>query len=250
MTAIQWLRSLVFVGQMYLAMAVLALFFTPWMLFDRRGAYAGVHTYCRWVRWTAGWMVGLKTDVRGPVPQGEVLVASKHQSFLDIIMLVSVLPRPKFIMKRELMWAPILGQYALRIGCVPVNRGKRAQAIQKMVADVASGAALPGQLVIYPQGTRVAPGVDMPYKVGSSVLYRELKQPCVPAATNVGVFWPRHGIYRKPGVAVLEFLPEIPPGLEPKAFMARLEEVVEARSNQLMAEAGFPLATKDIPLGE
>ena len=195
-------------------------------------------------------MVGLRTEVRGEVPTGEVLVASKHQSFLDIILLVSVLPRPKFIMKRELMFAPILGQFALRIGCVPVDRGKRAQAIQKMTADVASGAQYPGQLIIYPQGTRVAPGVEMPYKVGSAVLYRELGQTCVPAATNVGVFWPRTGIYRKPGLAVLEFLPPIPPGLDPQAFTTRLREVVETRSDQLMAEAGFPVATKDIPLGE
>ncbi len=237
--AIHWVRSLLFVGQMYLAMAVLAAVFTPWMLFDRRGAFAGVHTYCRWVRFSARWMVGLKSEVRGEVPTGEVLVASKHQSFLDIILLCSVLPRPKFIMKRELMFTPILGQYALRIGCVPVDRGKRAQAIQKMMADVASGAQRPGQLIIYPQGTRVAPGADMPYKVGSAVLYRELGQTCVPAATNVGVFWPRRGIYRKPGLAVLEFLEPIPPGLTPQEFAARLQSEVETHSDRLMLEAGF-----------
>ncbi|MFY0636205.1 MAG: 1-acyl-sn-glycerol-3-phosphate acyltransferase [Vannielia sp.] len=237
--AVQWLRSLFFVGQMYFAMFFLAIFYTPIMLVDRRGATWGVHCYCRYVRWSARWMVGLKTEVRGEVPQGEVLVASKHQSFLDIILLCSVLPRPKFIMKKELMWAPILGQYALRMGCVPVDRGKRAQAVQKMVSDVASGAQRPGQLVIYPQGTRVAPGAAMPYKVGSAVLYRELGQTCVPAATNVGVFWPRKGILRKPGVGVIEFLPPIPPGLVPQAFMARLEEVVETRSDALMLEAGF-----------
>lgn len=239
MKALQYLRSLLFVGQMYLAMAVLALVFLPFMLADRRGAFWGVHAFCRWVRFSARWLVGLRSEVRGRVPRGEVLVASKHQSFLDIILLCSVLPRPKFIMKKELMWAPVLGQYALRIGCVPVDRGKRAQAIQKMVKDVASGRQHPGQLVIYPQGTRVAPGAEMPYKMGSAVLYKELGQPCVPAATNVGVFWPRRGIYRKPGLAVLEFLEPIPPGMETGAFMARLEEVVEARSDALMAEAGF-----------
>ena len=165
---IQWLRSLVFVGQMYFMMAFLAIFFTPWMIFDRRGAYSGVRTYCRYVRWSASWMVGLRSEVRGTVPEGEVLVASKHQSFFDIIILVSVLPRPKFIMKKELLWAPILGQYATRIGCVPVDRGKRGEAIKRMLVDVAEGRSLPGQLVIYPQGTRIAPGVKAPYKVGAA----------------------------------------------------------------------------------
>ncbi|GGE51518.1 lysophospholipid acyltransferase family protein [Actibacterium pelagium] len=242
--ALQWLRSLIFVGQMYLMMVIMGLLFTPWMIIDRRGAYAGIHTYCRWVRWTASWMVGLKSEIRGTVPSGELIIASKHQSFFDIIMIVSVVPRPKFIMKHTLKWAPILGAYAARIGCVAVNRGKRGEAVRKMVADVASGRQRPGQLIIYPQGTRVAPGVERPYKVGTGVLYTELNQTCVPAATNVGVFWPRTGIYRKPGLAVVEFLEPVEPGMETGAFMAHLEDVVETASDKLMAEAGFDVKPK------
>ncbi|MBF9030780.1 1-acyl-sn-glycerol-3-phosphate acyltransferase [Rhodobacterales bacterium HKCCE3408] len=239
----QWLRSLFFVGQMYLMMAVLAVFFTPWALVDRRGAFAGVHTYTRWVRWTASWMIGLRSEVRGTVPQGEVLVASKHQSFFDIIMLVSVLPRPKFIMKASLKWAPILGWYALRIGCVPVDRGRRAQAIEQMMKGVAEGRQEPGQLIIYPQGTRVAPGVVRPYKIGTGVLYAQTGQTCVPAATNVGVFWPRTGIARKPGLAVVEFLDPIEPGMEIADFMVELETRIETVSDALLDEAGFRKGT-------
>lgn len=240
----QGLRSLIFIGQMYLAMAVLAVFYIIPALISRQGAYDGVHAYCRYVRWSARWLVGLRTEIRGPVPEDEVLIASKHQSFLDIIMLCSVLPRPKFIMKKELVWAPILGWFALRMGCVPVDRGKRGAAIARMVEDVDKGRALPGQLIIYPQGTRVAPGVPRPYKVGTAILYDQLGQDCVPAATNVGVFWPRHGIYRKPGLAVLEFLPRIPAGLPREAFMKRLETEVETASNSLMADAGFQVQFK------
>lgn len=236
---IQWVLSLLFVAQMYLMMFVLALFFTPLAILKRDHAFWAIHTYCRWVRWTASWMVGLKSEIRGEVPTDEVLIASKHQSFFDIIMIVSVVPRPKFIMKQSLKWAPILGYYAQRIGCVPVDRGKRGQAIKKMVADVKSGASLPGQLIIYPQGTRVAAGAKKPYKVGTGVLYEQTGQDCVPAATNVGVFWPRHGIYRKPGLAVVEFLPRIPAGKALPDFMSELEEVVETASNQLMADAGL-----------
>ncbi len=236
---IQWLRSLVFVAQMYLMMALMAVFFTPWAIVDRRGAFAGVHTYCRWVRWTASWMVGLRTEVRGRVPEGEVLVASKHQSFLDIIIIVSVLPRPKFIMKNQLKWAPILGWYALRIGCVPVDRGRRMQAIEQMMAGVRAGVQEPGQLIIYPQGTRVAPGMARPYKIGTAILYEQTGQPCVPAATNVGVFWPRTGIHRKPGLAVVEFLDPIAPGMASEPFMQELERRIETASDRLMAEAEF-----------
>lgn len=237
--AIQWIRSVLFIVQMYAMMPILSILFFPWALCSRKGALAACHAYCRWVCWTAGWMVNLKTEVRGTPPTDEVMIAAKHQSFLDIIMIFGAVPAGKFIMKRELLYAPFLGQYGLRIGCVPVNRGKRSQAIKKMVADVARGTAHAGQLIIYPQGTRIAPGVDAPYKVGTSVLYSELGQDCVPVAANVGVFWPRHGIYRKPGVAVVEFLPRIEAGLPKEAFMEKLEREVETASDQLMREAGF-----------
>ena len=235
---VQWVRSLLFVGQMYLMMALMGLAFFPAALASPAGARLACRTYCRWVRWTARWMVGLRTEVRGQVPAGEVLIAAKHQSFLDIIMIFGAVPAGKFIMKRELMWAPVIGQYALRIGCVPVDRGKRGAAIAKMVADVAAGASVPGQLIIYAQGTRVAPGVKAPYKVGAGVLYAQTGQPCVPAATNVGLFWPRTGIWRRPGLAVVEFLPQIAPGLPQAEFMRRLEAEVEGASDALLAEAG------------
>lgn len=239
MTPIRWLLSLLFIIQMYLAMAVLAVAFAPWALVSRRGAYTAMHSYCAWVIFTARLLCGLRCEVRGTPPTGEAIIAAKHQSFLDIILIFNAVPAGKFIMKRELIYAPFLGQYALKIGCVPVNRGKRGAAIIRMKADVAAGAAEPGQLIIYPQGTRVDPGVSMPYKVGAGLLYEQLGQPCVPVATNVGLFWPKLGILRKPGLAVVEFLPPIAPGLKVQDFMARLEAEVETHSDRLMAEAGF-----------
>lgn len=240
---LQYLRSILFVGQMYLAMPVFGLLYLPVALATPRGASVAARHYCHWVRWTARWMVGLRSEIRGTPPEGEVLIASKHQSFFDIILLVGSLPRPRFIMKQSLKWAPVLGWYALRMGCVPVDRGKRGQAIAEMSKRVAEGRQDPGQLIIYPQGTRVAPGAALPYKIGAGVLYRQFGAPCVPAATNVGVFWPRTGIYREPGLAVLEFLPPIEPGKSVADFMTDLESTVEAASNRLMAEAGF--AAKD-----
>lgn len=239
MTLLRWLLSLIFVIQMYIAMAVIALAFAPWAFFSAHGARAACKTYCRWVIFTLRLLCGLRCEVRGTPPQAEAVIAAKHQSFLDIILIFNAVPAGKFIMKRELIYTPFLGQYALKIGCVPVDRGKRGAAITRMKADVARGAAEPGQLIIYPQGTRVAPGAKKPYKVGTGLLYEQLGQPCFPVATNVGVFWPKRGILRKPGLAVVEFLPPIPVGLPVPEFMARLEADVESHSNRLMADAGF-----------
>jgi 1-acyl-sn-glycerol-3-phosphate acyltransferase len=236
---IRWLISLIFMINIYSMMLVIGLLWGPYALLSPEGARAGCKAYSRYVFWLAGWMLGLRVEVRGPVPTGEVLVAAKHQSFLDIMMIFTALPSAKFIMKKEILWTPVIGLYAKRLGCVPVARGKRGAAISKMVKDVEEGHALPGQLIIYSQGTRLAPGVKAPYKVGTAVLYNQLEQECVPVATNAGVFWPRSGVLRKPGLAVVEFLPTIPVGQDKDSFMAGLEEVVETRSNALMREAGF-----------
>lgn len=236
---LQWLLSLLFILQMYVAMLVLAIVYTPFAIFRREAAMAACKNFCRWVRFSARWMVGLRTEVRGTPPSGSALVPAKHQSFLDILMIFGAMEQPRFIMKKELVYAPILGWYALRVGCVPVDRGKRGEAVKRMMDGVRRGSERPGQLIIYPQGTRVAPGAIVPYKVGTALLYSQLGQPCVPVAANVGLFWPRHGIYRKPGTAVVEFLPPINPGLPNAAFMTRLEHEIESASNRLMAEAGW-----------
>lgn len=236
---VQWLRSLIFVICVYLAIAVIGITFFPWALVSSRGARAGCMSVCQIVKWMAPWMIGLRMEVRGTPPTGECLVASKHQSFGDVFLVFSALPAGKFIMKRLIMYAPIVGQYGLRIGCIPVDRGKRGAAIKAMVEAVDAGRSQPGQLIIYAQGTRIAPGVKAPYKVGTAVLYEQLGQICVPVATNVGLFWPKRGIYRKPGVAVVEFLEPIPPGLPRNVFLERLENDIETASNRLNAEAGF-----------
>lgn len=241
----RWLVSILFVVQNALAMLLLGVVFLPWALVSSRGARLACKSYANWVIWTAGWMIGLHGEVRGQAPTEEVMIAAKHQSFLDILIIFNAVPAAKFIMKRELLWTPIIGLYAYRIGCVPVNRGKRGQAIKQMVADVASGAANPGQLVIYPQGTRVPPGAHKPYKVGTFALYDQLGQPCVPVATNAGLFWPKGTMLRKPGLAVVEFLAPIAPGMAQAAFMEKLEREVEERSNALMREAGFDAQDRD-----
>ncbi|GGX64713.1 1-acyl-sn-glycerol-3-phosphate acyltransferase [Tateyamaria omphalii] len=236
---IQYVRSLVFVGHIYVMMLVIGLLWAPYAIVSKHGARSACKTYSRYVFWSMRWMVGLKAEVRGDVPEGEVLIAAKHQSFLDIMMIFTALPSAKFIMKRSILWTPIIGLYAKRLDCVPVDRGKRGAAIVKMVRDVEAGRATPGQLIIYSQGTRVAPGVKKPYKVGTAVLYEQLGQPCVPVATNVGVFWPRTGIMRKPGTAIVEFLPAMPNGLDRDTFLDQLEATVEERSDALMREGGF-----------
>jgi len=239
-------RSLVFDFLMYSTLLVQGILFAPLAIWSVDGTYWAMKAYCRTVFWYLKVVCNIRVEFRGEVPSGEVVVCAKHMSFLDVMMLMHALPRAKFIMKRELIFAPVIGLYALRIGSAAVARGKKGSAVNKMVSDLDKGREKDaGQTVIYPQGTRVLPGGTKPYKVGAGVLYERFGLDCVPAATNTGVLWARRSPYRKPGVAVMEFLPVIKSGMKIKPFLAELEEVVESHSNRLMIEAGHvfePLA--------
>lgn len=235
----QWTRSLLFVLLMYLVMACMAAFYGPMALYDRNWAYSGIRKYCRWVRTAASAMIGLHSEIRGRIPSGRVLICAKHQSFFDILLICSVIDRPRFVMKKQLQHMPIIGLFARRIGCISIDRSRGRLAVKQMLDGTKTGEFGDGQLVIYPQGTRVAPGACLPYKVGASILYDAMGIECVPAATNVGVFWPRRGIMRWPGRAVVEFLDPIPEGLPQTTFSQRMRIAVETASNRLMREAGF-----------
>lgn len=235
--AIQWLRSLIFNLLMYITMPIVGLLYLPWAIASPKGAIAACHRYANVVQWLARVLIGLRVEIRGTPPTGEVMMAAKHQSFFDVMAIYSAVPYGKFIMKSLLKYAPVFGWFTMRMGAIAVDRGKRGAAIKKMVEDVQAGAAMPGQVMIYPQGTRVAPGEYKPYKKGTAALYQALGQPCIPIATNIGVFWPKRGVHRRAGTAVVEFLDPIPPGMDPDAFMVLVEEKIETASDALAAEA-------------
>ena len=126
----QYIRSILFIAQMYVMMPLVGIAFAPWALFSKTGARLACKTYSRWVFWTARWMVGLRCEVRGTPPSGEAIVAAKHQSFLDIMMIFTALPTAKFVMKKEILMMPVIGQYSRLLDCVAVDRAKRGAAIE------------------------------------------------------------------------------------------------------------------------
>ncbi|HEU0223709.1 MAG TPA: lysophospholipid acyltransferase family protein [Paracoccaceae bacterium] len=231
--AVLLLRSLAFDAVMYGLLGAMGLLWLPVALISRDATYFGIRLWCRMVLAALALLCGLRTGVRGEVPAGEVLVAAKHQSFLDILILLRHLPRPKFVMKAELRRMPVFGFYAMRIGCVPVEREKGARAMGRLMRDLGGRATEPGQTVIYPQGTRVAPGAKVSYKAGAAALYQRFGLACVPAATNTGHFWGRNSLIRRPGLALVEFLEPLPPGLPARAFLAEIEARIEAASDRL-----------------
>lgn len=227
------LRALVFDAVLYGLMGVMGLAVAPVAAVSRRAARWGIRLYCRIVLAALAAICGLRVEIRGEVPQGRALVVAKHQSFLDVLALTATLPEPRFVMKAELLRMPVFGWYARRLGCIPIVRERGPMALRGLLAEVGA-TGIDGQLVIYPEGTRVAPGQKLRYRPGAAALYGRFGLRAVPVATNAGLFWPRRSLRRRPGRAVIAFLDPIPPGLPAERFMAEIETRIETACAALL----------------
>jgi len=230
-------RSALFVALFYVWSVSVALLATPLLL----GPVAGVLRMFRF--WSAGVVAllrvcGVRVEVRGRqhIPTGAALVAPKHQCMLDVFAQFGVLPASAFVTKKELMRIPWFGWYARRVGNISVDREGHSAALKKLVREAKALFAQGRQVVIFPEGTRTAPGQPGDYKPGIAALYREINVPVHPVATNSGVHWPAHGFRRIPGVIVFEYLEPIPPGLKRAEFMRILIERIETASDRLLTE--------------
>jgi 1-acyl-sn-glycerol-3-phosphate acyltransferase len=234
-------RSTLFHLWIYSSLAVLGIAFLPFLLQGRRGALKAVRLWGRTVVWGLKTIIGARVEFRGLEhrPVGAALVGAKHQSMLDTIVPFVVLDDPCFVFKSELMRMPIYGAYAVRAGMIPVVRAGHSAALRALVKAAKARLDATVQIVIFPEGTRQEVGAPPDYKPGVAALYRELNLPCSPLATNSGLVWPGGRLYR-PGVAVFEFLPQIPPGLKRPEFMAALEGRLQAASDRLVAEGLNP----------
>ncbi len=229
-------RSLLFVAWLYLSMAIFALLLSPVLLFGSAASMGVIKGWARFVLFGLRVLCGVRVEVRGLEhrPDGPALIAGKHQGMLDVIAPFTFLDNPCFVMKKELMVLPFFGWFAARTNMIAVDRSAHAAALKGMVRQARERRDQGRQVLIFPEGTRTAPGAAPDYKPGIAALYRDLDTPCVPMATNAGQHWPAHGFRRTPGTVVYEFLPPIPPGLKRAEFMARLETELEAASTALL----------------
>ena len=232
-------RSVLFNVLFYLALLLL-LIVAMTTLPMPRGALLAVARF--WAR-TNLWMLRVICKINvawtgiEKIPRGALIVGAKHQSTWETFALLTLLPDPTFIVKRELMWIPMFGWCVWRAGMIPVDRGAGKPAMAAMNARARAKLECGRQIIIFPEGTRRPAGAEPNYRYGIAHVYAEGGAPCVPIALNSGLFWPRRSLLRKPGTIVVEFLDPIPPGLPKAEFLSRLTESIETASNRLLAEA-------------
>jgi 1-acyl-sn-glycerol-3-phosphate acyltransferase len=240
------LRSLLFNFLFYLNLLLLMVAAIPTFLLPRRMVVVLAKQWARSSLWLLRVICDVKVEWRGldKIPPGPLLIAAKHQSTWETFALLPLFSHPTFILKRELMWLPLFGWCAWKAGMIAVNRAAGKAALADMTRR-ADAALLEGrQILIFPEGTRRAPGAEPKYKTGIAHLYAEGVAPCLPIALNSGLFWPRRKLMRYPGTVVVEILNLIPPGLDRAAFLKRLESAIEGATARLIEEANRDLAVR------
>ena len=210
----------------------------PLFLGPRIAVIWGAQLWACLVLWTLKVFCGQTYELRGRqhIPHGATLIASKHFSMWETIAFMVLVKDPAIVLKRELMWIPFYGWYSMKMGMIPIDRTAKASAMRLMRRKAKAAKDADRQIVIFPEGTRRNPGDDPAYKPGVAGLYTFLELPCVPVALNSGLVWRGRGLIQNPGKIVVEFLPQIAPGLRRDAFMAELESRIETATDRLLSE--------------
>ncbi len=229
-----WLLSIVY----GLSAAILA-------LAPGRGPMTGaIKLYTRRMLWAMDALAGIKVDLRGQekLPEGAFIIAAKHHSWGDGFVMFANVPNLSFVTGDHMERFPLVGAILRKFGAIIVDNCGGPEA-RKALSESAAQVAKEGRrILIYPEGNLARPGERFRYRTGVYYMSRDFDLPVVPVATNLGLFWEQQSAVKTPGKATIEFLDPIPTGLERGEFLARLEAVVEGRTQELIAMAtGEPL---------
>ena len=226
-----WPRSIIFFVFLFTATPLMALLCAPALFFGEGPARACIRFWARLMLKALHLTCGVKHRLIGAenIPDGGAIIASNHQSMWETISLFALLPRPVMVFKKELALNPVYRLWAKYAG-VAIDREAGVKAI-RVLSDAARDTVSEGrQFILFPEGTRVAPGRTASFQSGVAAVYKAAQAPCVPIAHNSGAHWLHPGPLKRQGEIVIKVLPPIDAGLPRKDFAALLEErITEAR---------------------
>lgn len=222
-----WLRSLLFNTWFFAATFAMGLLGVPVRWFARRHALWVAQTWAGLVLDGAAAICGIQVVVLGRehLPtQGAALIASQHQSAFDTLIWLRLVPRAAYVFKAELARVPLFGSLLVPAGQIPVDRGASFSAVRSLLRGADRAKADGRQIVIFPEGTRIAPGVEAELRPGIAALAARTGLSVIPVATDSGLLWGRRAFRKQPGVIRIIVGPPIPAGLSHAALIATLRE--------------------------
>ncbi len=222
-----WLRSLLFNIWFFAVTLAMGLLGAPVRWFARRHALWVAQSWAGLVLAGAAALCGIRVVVLGrehlPM-QGAALIASQHQSAFDTLIWLRLMPRAAYVFKAELARVPLFGSLLVPAGQIPVDRGASFSAVRSLLHGADRAKADSRQIVIFPEGTRVAPGVEAELRPGIAALAARTGLPVIPVATDSGLLWGRRAFCKTPGMIHIMVGPPIPAGLPQAALIATLRE--------------------------
>lgn len=222
-----WLRSLLFNIWFFAATLLMGLIGVPVRWFARRHALWVAQSWAGLVLWGAAALCGIRVTVVGRehLPTGgPALIASQHQSAFDTMIWLRLVPRTAYVFKAELARIPLFGSLLVPAGQIPVDRGASFSAVRSLLRGADRAKADGRQIVIFPEGTRVAPGIEAELRPGIAALAARTGLPVIPVATDSGLYWGRRAFRKMPGSIRIVVGPPIPPGLSQAALIVAIQE--------------------------
>jgi 1-acyl-sn-glycerol-3-phosphate acyltransferase len=203
--------------------------------------YVIPRTWGLFLTWLAGAICGLKYTVEGQenLPQQPFISLWKHSSTWDTFAQMFVVPPAAWLLKREVIWIPIVGWAVSTYKPIAINRSAGHSAVNQVVKQGRERLASGMGIVVYPEGTRVAPGETRRYGISGALLATQTGTLVVPIAHNSGYFWRRRSIMKKAGTIRVVIGPPIDPtGMDPRELNAQAQQWIEARIAEIVTQPG------------
>lgn len=240
---IQWIRSLVFTSLLFVTtiafgVAVLASALMPLGIEQR---YVIPRTWGRFETWLARVICGIDYVVEGQenLPGVPFVSLWKHSSAWETMAQMFVVPTAAWLLKREVIWIPIVGWAVSTYQPIAINRRAGHTAVNQVVRQGRERLAAGMGVIVYPEGTRVAPGQTRKYGISGALLAVETGAPIVPIAHNSGYLWRRRSLLKKAGtIYVVIGKPIDTRGLDPREVNERAQQWMEATIAEIVTRPG------------
>ena len=232
----QSLRSSIFFTLMVLSAIIIAIpaVLTFPLAFEKR--YAFIRLFARFNIWSLDKVCNLKCVIKGQenIPDQASVILCKHQSTWETFALQLVFPPQIWVLKKALLSIPFFGWGLAMLEPIAINRSEKKKAMQQIIEQGGERLDKDRWVVLFPEGTRMAPGVPTRFMSGGARLAEATQRLVVPVAHNAGEFWPKHGFTKKPGTITISVLPAIDPEGKSATEINRLaQEAVEQEMQQI-----------------
>ena len=231
------IRNSLFSIFFFTGIVVISIFFLPALFLPKKIVLFGGKIMGFWTSFCLKIFLSTKIVIKGKeniIENKKFFIAASHQSMFETFFLQTIFEGPVFILKKELLMIPIFGWYLKKIGSISIKRNKISKENLGFFDDIIKQINLSDRpLIIFPQGTRLAPSERLPFKKGSSRIYEELGISCQPIAINSGNTWPKHGSKKINKTITISILKPIEPGLEKETFLRQLEQSIYSELDAL-----------------